>query len=269
MPANIRRVQIGFCFFAMVFLIGPTFAIIPISFSSANFLSYPLPGFSLQWYYKILQPQPWMAALLNSLIIGAGATAVATVLGTVAALGLSRGHFPARSTILAVIISPMIVPVVISGVGMYFFFAKLGLVASFLGLVLAHAVLAVPFVVITVTATLKNFDMNLVRAAASLGASPFHAFRTVTLPLIAPGVVSGALFAFVFSFDEVVVALFISGPGQKTLPRQMFDGLRDNIDPSILAMSTLLVIISIILMSSGAVVQKRAAAHANPQNKSE
>ncbi|WP_033048367.1 ABC transporter permease [Sinorhizobium meliloti] len=261
MPLSIRRVQVAFCILAMVFLIGPSLAIIPISFSSANFLSYPLPGFSLQWYYKILQPHPWMSALLNSLIIGAGATVVASILGTVAALGLSRGHLPARSAILAVVISPMIVPVVISGVGMYFFFARLGLVASFLGLVLAHAVLAVPFVVITVTATLKNFDMNLVRAAASLGASPFHAFRTVTLPLIAPGVVSGALFAFVFSFDEVVVALFISGPGQRTLPRQMFDGLRDNIDPSILAMSTLLVIISVVLMGCGALAQKRAAAN--------
>ncbi|WP_429819617.1 ABC transporter permease [Ensifer sp. B1-9] len=264
MPSSIRRVQIAFCIMAMVFLIGPTLAIIPISFSSANFLSYPLPGFSLQWYYKILQPQPWMSALMNSLIIGAGATIVASTLGTVAALGLSRGHLPGRSAILAVVISPMIVPVVISGVGMYFFFAKLGLVASFLGLVLAHAVLAVPFVVITVTATLKNFDMNLVRAAGSLGASPFYAFRTVTLPLIAPGVISGALFAFVFSFDEVVVALFISGPGQRTLPRQMFDGLRDNIDPSILAMSTLLVIISIVLMGGGALVQKRAAANKAP-----
>ncbi|WP_058323373.1 ABC transporter permease [Sinorhizobium sp. GL28] len=261
MPLSIRRVQVAFSILAMVFLIGPSLAIIPISFSSANFLSYPLPGFSLQWYYKILQPHPWMSALLNSLIIGVGATVVASILGTVAALGLSRGHLPARSAILAVVISPMIVPVVISGVGMYFFFAKLGLVASFLGLVLAHAVLAVPFVVITVTATLKNFDMNLVRAAASLGASPFHAFRTVTLPLIAPGVVSGALFAFVFSFDEVVVALFISGPGQRTLPRQMFDGLRDNIDPSILAMSTLLVIISVVLMGCGALVQTRAAAN--------
>lgn len=266
MPVALRRVQIAFCCLAMIFLIGPTLVIIPISFSSANFLSYPLPGFSLQWYEKILQPQPWMSALLNSLIIGAGATLVSTVLGTLAALGMSRGRLPARSMILAVVISPMIVPVVISGVGMYFFFAKLGFVASFLGLVLAHAVLAVPFVLITVTATLKNFDMNLVRAAASLGASPVHAFRTVTLPLIAPGVISGALFAFVFSFDEVVVALFISGPGQRTLPRQMFDGLRDNIDPSILAMSTLLVIISIVLMGGGALAQKRAAAHRSTGN---
>src|SRR5690606_34944285 len=139
MPVALRRVQIAFCCLAMVFLIGPTIVIIPISFSSANFLSYPLPGFSLQWYEKILQPQPWMSALLNSLIIGVGATLVSTVLGTLAALGMSRGRLPARSMILAVVISPMIVPVVISGVGMYFFFARLGLVASFLGLVLAHA----------------------------------------------------------------------------------------------------------------------------------
>lgn len=269
MPLHVRYLQIVFCLLAMVFLVGPTFAVIPLSFSSANFLSYPLPGYSLQWYQKILQPQPWMAALLNSLIVGTGATLVATVLGTLAALGLTRGRLPARSAILALMISPMIVPVVISGVGMYFFFARLGLVATFAGMMLAHAVLAVPFVVITVTATLKNFDFNLVRAAASLGASPFRTFRTITLPLIAPGVVSGALFAFVFSFDEVVVALFISGPGQRTLPRQMFDGLRDNIDPSILAMSTLLVIVSITIMSGGALVQRRATANRMPARTTE
>lgn len=259
MPYWIRAAQVAFCSLVMVFLIGPTLAVIPISFSSANFLSYPLPGLSLQWYAKVLAPQPWMSALMNSLLVGTGATALATVLGTLAALGLSRENLPARAGLLGIIISPMIVPVVISGVGMYFLFAKLGLVASFTGMILAHAVLGVPFVVITVTATLKNFDPNLARAAASLGASPIRTFFTVTLPLIAPGVVSGGLFAFVFSFDEVVVALFISGPAQRTLPRQMFDGLRDNIDPSILAMSTLLVIISAVLMGIGAAMQKRAS----------
>lgn len=252
-----RFARYGFCILMMIFLIGPTFVVIPISFSSGSFLSYPLPGYSLQWYRDVLAPTPWLPALKNSLIVGTGATAIALVLGTLTALGLARNNLPGRSFLLGYIISPMIVPVVISGVGMYFLFARLGLVASFTGLVLAHAVLGVPFVVVTVTATLRNFDGNLVRAAYSLGASPMRAFRTVTLPLIAPGVISGGLFAFVFSFDEVVVALFISGPAQRTLPRQMFDGIRDNIDPSILAMSTLLVMVSIALMAVIGLMSRR------------
>jgi putative spermidine/putrescine transport system permease protein len=170
------------------------------------------------------------------------------VLGVPAALGLARNNLPARSFLLGLIISPMIVPVVISGVGMYFLFARAGLVASFAGLILAHGVLGVPYVVVTVTATLRQFDMTLVRAAYSLGASPLRAFFSVTLPIIAPGVISGGIFAFVISLDEVVVALFIGGPAQRTLPRQMFDGIRDNIDPSILAMSSVLVLVSVGFM---------------------
>lgn len=262
MTLGLRTVQYAFCVAMMVFLIGPTIAVIPISFSSTSFLSYPLPGFSLQWYEKVLAPRPWLPALWNSLIVGTGATLIATVLGTLAALGLARNTLPWRSFLLGLIISPTIVPVVISGVAMYFVFARVGLVASYTGMILAHAVLGVPFVVVTVTATLRNFDVNLVKAAYSLGASPAHAFRTVTLPLIAPGVISGALFAFVFSFDEVVVALFISGPAQRTLPRQMFDGIRDNIDPSILAMSSLLVIVSIVFMTALALLARRPGGQA-------
>jgi putative spermidine/putrescine transport system permease protein len=259
-----RLVRYAFCVATMIFLVGPTLAVVPISFSSTSFLSYPLPGFSTQWYEKVLAPQPWLPALWNSLIVGAGATAIATVLGTLAALGLARNTLPARSFLLGLIVSPTIVPVVISGVAMYFLFARIGLVASFPGIILAHAVLGVPFVVVTVTATLRNFDTNLLRAAYSLGASPVHAFRTVTLPLIAPGVISGALFAFVFSFDEVVVALFISGPAQRTLPRQMFDGIRDNIDPSILAMSTLLVAVTVVFMIVIALLSRRTGRPLQP-----
>lgn len=255
----VNTIQYVFCGLMIVFLVGPTLVVIPISFSSAGFLHYPLPGFSLQWYAKVLAPTPWMSALRNSLIIGAGATAISLVLGTLAALGLARNALPARGLLLGLFISPMIVPVVISGVGIYFLFARAGLVASYTGMILAHAVLGAPFVVVTVAATLRNFDTNLVRAASSLGASPMRAFRTVTLPLIAPGVISGGLFAFVFSFDEVVVALFIGGPAQRTLPRQMFDGIRDNIDPSILAMSTLLVLVSASLMTIMAVFSRGAA----------
>ncbi len=249
-PFSIRNLQTLFCLAFMVFMIGPLLAVIPLSFSAGSFLSYPLPGWSLQWYEKVFLPHPWMSALLNSVLVGSGAALAATILGTLAALGLARNNLRFQPTLLGIIISPMIVPVIVSGVAMYFLLSKLGLVATFTGLIIAHTVLAVPFVVIPVLATLQSFDRNLVRAANSLGASPIRAFFDVTCPMIAPGIISGALFAFATSFDEVVVALFISGPEQKTLPRQMFDGIRDNIDPSILAMSVFLMIISMLMLST-------------------
>jgi len=250
-----------YALFMMVFLVGPILAILPISFSSAGFLSYPIPGFSLRWYERVFMPTPWMAALRNSIVIGVGATILATVLGTLAALGLTRQNLPATSLILGLMISPIIVPVVITGVGIYFLFVQLGLIASFSGLILAHTVLGAPFVVVTVAATLQNFDRNLVRAAYSLGASPVRTFFDVTLPLIAPGVIAGAIFAFVVSLDEVVIVIFVGGPEQRTLPRQMFDGIRDNIDPSILAMSVILILVTIVFMAAFAFLSRQ-----EPQN---
>lgn len=249
-PITLRRAQTVFCLLAAVFMLGPIFAVLPISFSSGGFLSYPLPGFSLQWYERLFEFGPWLTSLRNSLVVGVSSAVLATLIGTLAALGLSRGDVIAQQWILGIVISPMIVPLVVSGVAMYFFLAKLGLVATFPGLILAHTVLGVPFVVVPVLATLRGFDANLVRAAQSLGASPFAAFRRVTLPSIAPGVISGALFAFATSFDEVVVAIFIAGPEQKTLPRQMFEGLRDNIEPTIIAMSSLLVVIAALMLAT-------------------
>ncbi len=240
-----------------VFLVAPILAIIPISFSSGSFLSYPLPGFSLKWYAEVFQPRPWMFALRNSLIVASGATVLATTLGTLAALGLARGNLPGRQAIMAFLISPMIVPLIITAVGVYFFFAQLGLTASFPGLILAHTALAVPFVVITVTATLEGFDPNLIRAGQSLGAAPPRVFRKVILPLISPGVASGAIFAFAISFDEVVVAIFLAGPAQRTLPRQMFDGIRENISPAILAVATLLVLVALALMVTIGLLKRR------------
>ncbi len=166
-------------------------------------------------------------ALKTSLLIAFCVTVLATVLGTVAAMGLSRAKLPFKSVILGTLISPMIVPVIITAVGIYLFYAKLGLIGTLLGMVLAHTVLATPFVVVTVTSTLTGFDYSLSRAAAGLGAPPIKVFTSVILPLILPGVISGALFAFVTSFDEVVVALFISSPEQRTLPKQMFSGIRE------------------------------------------
>jgi putative spermidine/putrescine transport system permease protein len=234
----------------LLFLTLPIIAVVPLSFSAGSFLTYPLPGFSLRWYEAVLTSTRWLDSIRNSLVIGGAATGVATVLGTLAAVGLARGSFPGRGLVMAVVVSPMIVPVVITAVGVYFLFAPLGLTSSYLGMILAHAAIGVPFVVITVSATLQGFDPTLLRAAASLGAGPLRAFRRVTLPLILPGVLSGALFAFATSFDDVVIALFIAGPVQRTLPRQMFEGLREYVDPSIVAVATMLVVLSIALLGT-------------------
>ncbi|PMV22665.1 polyamine ABC transporter permease [Pseudomonas sp. FW305-3-2-15-A-LB2] len=237
-----------FSFSLLVFLVVPILVIVPLSFNEGSFLSYPLSGFSLRWYQEFLGSQEWMRALRNSLIIAPAATLLATALGTLAAVGLARGEFRGKGLVMAVLISPMIAPVVIIAVALYFFFAQLNLLNSYLGLVLAHAALGVPFVVITVAATLQGYDRNFSRAAASLGAPPLLAFRKVMLPLIAPGVISGALFAFATSFDEVVVTLFLASPAQRTLPMQMFGGIRENLNPTIAAAATLMVGASAVLL---------------------
>ncbi|ATZ12095.1 ABC transporter permease [Erwinia amylovora] len=232
----------------LLFLIVPVLTIVPLSFNASSFLSYPLSGFSLRWYQTFFHSQEWLGALGNSLLIAPLATLLATVLGVMAAMGLVRGEFRGKGVVMAIIISPMVAPVVIIAVGMFFFFARLSLLNSYLGLVLAHALLGMPFVVITVMAVLKSYDTNLSRAAASLGASPLRVFRKVTLPLIAPGVFSGALFAFAASFDEVVVTLFLASPSQRTLPIQMFAGIRENLDPTIAAAASLMIGASLVLL---------------------
>ena len=254
------------CAFGFLFLVGPIVVIVPISFSSGSFLSYPLPGLSLRWYQTVVEPFPWMFALENSLIVAVATTLIATTLGTLAAYGLTRADFPGKPLIFGLLISPLAVPVVISALGLYFFFARVGLVQTHAGLIIAHVVLAVPFVVITVSATLKGFDWNLVRAAESLGAPPLAAFFQVTLPLIAPGVLAGAVFAFVTSLDEVIVALFVSGPAQITLPRQLFTGLRDQLDPSIVAIATILIVFSLALLVVVELLQWRSARHGSRRN---
>lgn len=241
-----------------VFLVAPVLVIIPISFNSASYLTYPLPGLSLKWYAEVLEPRPWMFALRNSLIVAVGATILSTTLGTLAALALARRSLPGTAFVNAFLISPMIVPLIITAVGLYFFFADIGLTNSFAGLILAHTALCLPFVVVTVSATLEGFDTNLVRAGQSLGGSPLIVFRRIILPIISPGVASGAVFAFAISFDEVVVAVFLAGPAQRTLPKQMFSGLRENIDPSILAMATLLVLAATLLMIVAGLLKRRS-----------
>jgi putative spermidine/putrescine transport system permease protein len=244
-----------FAYGVLFFLIAPLLVVIPLSFNAEPYFSFTdkmltlqPDGFSLRWYRDIAENPQWLEAMRNSVIIGLCSTALATVLGTLAAMGLARSNMPFRDFFMALLISPLIVPIVISAAGMYFFYSTIGLAQTTLGIILAHTALGVPFVVITMTATLSGFDNNLIRASASLGADPVTTFFRVTLPLVAPGMISGALFAFAASFDEVVTVLFLGGPEQRTIPRQMWSGIREQISPTILAVATLLIVFSTLLL---------------------
>lgn len=252
-----RIFVVAFAIAVMLFLIAPLFIVVPLSFSKDPFFTLPVQEYSLRWYADFFGNARWMTAIVNSTITAVLTTVLATTLGTLAALGISRPDFPARRLIMALLISPMIVPVVIVAVGSYLFFGQFGLTNTRTGLVLAHTALAAPFVVITVTATLSTYDTNLTRAALSLGASPLSTFFRVTLPSILPGVVSGGIFAFAISFDEVVVALFMTAAEQRTLPVQMFSGIRDQINPTIMAAATLLLGLSILLFIALTLLTRR------------
>lgn len=252
----------GLAALTLLYLVLPVLAIVPLSFSSSTFLVYPIPSWSMRWYVNLVSSTEWQHAARNSFIVAPSATVLATVLGTLAALGLAKANFRGKAILMAVLISPMIVPVIVVGVGMYLFFAPLGLANTYAGLIMAHAALGVPFVVTTVGATLQGFDGNLVRASLSLGANPTRTFFRITLPVIAPGVISGALFAFATSFDEVVVTLFLAGADQTTLPRQMFTGIRENITPTIAALATILIVFSTCLLLVLEWLRGRSAARA-------
>ena len=271
------------CGLIFLFLMAPILIVFPLSFNKEPYFSFTQgmialdpSAFSVRWYIDILHNgmidpvavigwwsdlwnnSQWIRSIKNSFIIGILATLLATGLGTLAAIGLSRSEMPFRRPIMALLISPMIVPLVIIGSGMFFFFSDIGIAKTYLGVIVAHAILGTPYVIITVTATLVSFDESLTRAAASLGANPFRAFFKVQMPLILPGVVSGALFAFITSFDEVVVVLQIADVRQRTIPRQMFSGIREQISPTILAVATILVIISIVLLTVVEMLRRRS-----------
>jgi putative spermidine/putrescine transport system permease protein len=238
--------------------------VVPLSFNSVPFFTFTKEmlaldpaGYSLKWYEDFFSNLNWQGAVRNSVIIAFFATMLSTTLGTLAALGLSRPTMPAKTLIMSLLISPMIVPLIISAAGMFFFYSRIGLQGTHLGVILAHAALGTPFVVITVTATLVGFDNSLIRASASLGASPTTTFFKVIVPLILPGVISGALFAFITSFDEVVVVLFVGSYRQRTIPWQMFSGIREHISPTILAVATILVLVSIGLLFSVELLRRR------------
>jgi putative spermidine/putrescine transport system permease protein len=253
------------CGSIFVFLITPILVVMPLSFNAQDFftftpemLRFDPAGYSLKHYRDFFTNDAWQDAMKNSLRIAPVATLLSVSFGTLAAIGLSQPHVPFRRAIMAILISPMIVPLIISAAGMYFFYSRIGLQGTYIGVVLAHAALGIPFVIITVTATLVGFDNSLTRAAANMGANPVTTFFRVQMPLILPGVISGGLFAFITSFDEVVVVLFVGSAGQKTLPWQMFIGLREQISPTILAVATILVGISICLLTIVEMLRRRS-----------
>lgn len=271
-------IYMTFCVFVLFFLVAPLIVVIPLSFTSAPFLSFTPEmlsfdpaGFSLRWYESLfgmcggdaanvstMCNDKWMTGAQKSLVIAVVSTLTATVIGTLAALGLSSEHMPARRLIMALMISPLIVPLIITASGMAFFFAKINLIATLPGIILAHTILGLPFVIITVTSTLVGFDKSLIRAGANLGGTPTYNFFKIQMPLIAPGMISGALFAFITSFDEIVIILFIGGPQQHTLPLQMWSGIRQEISPTILAAATILVLFSVVLLSTLEMLRRRS-----------
>ncbi len=283
---------LAICVLIFFFLIVPIIVVIPLSFNAEPYftftkkmLTFDPTGYSTRWYDLLLtfgmnapdaprdsswwadalSNAKWISAAKNSIIIGFFSTILATSLGTIAALGLSKPEMPARRLIMAILISPMIVPIIITATGLFFFYSSIGIShwtifgweIPYLGVVLAHATLGIPFVIITVTATLVGFDHSLTRAAANLGANPRTTFFKIIMPLILPGVISGGLFAFVTSFDEVVVVLFVGGLDEQTIPRQMWNGIREQISPAILSVATILVIISVMLLATIELLRRR------------
>ncbi|MFD1983828.1 ABC transporter permease [Mesorhizobium newzealandense] len=261
-PTLGERIRIGllwfWCGLVILFLVVPILIPVPLSFNSGTFFIFPLEGISTRWYEVVLGTQRWQAAIGNSLIVAFGTTLIATVLGTLTAIALSDEKFPGRRIVMPLLLSPLIVPVVITAVGSYLFYARIGLASTYAGIILAHTALASPFVVVTVGASLTGFDRNLMRAAAISGAKPVTSFFRVMLPLILPGVLSGAAFAFVTSFDEVVVVQFLASANQRTMPLEMFIGLREKLSPAITAAATLMMGLSIVLLVVANLLSRRS-----------
>jgi putative spermidine/putrescine transport system permease protein len=241
----------------LLYLVAPLFVIVPMSLTSGTNLTLPVPGWSWRWFEVVLTDPRWTQSLLNSLHVGAGSTLLAVILATPAAVGLVWGSFPGRGVLTALIATPLVLPIVIIAVASFGFYATAGLLGTRLGLILAHAGLAAPVVLTTVMASLQSFDRSLMQAAASLGAPPLTAFRRVLLPIISPGVMAGAIIAFIISFDEVVIATYLTTAEQRTLPRMIFSGVRESISPAIAAAAVLLVLFSAALLTLVAWLQRR------------
>lgn len=238
-----------------LYLISPILVIVPMSFSEDAFLSFPPKGFTLKWYENLINDASWIRAALNSVGIASLSALSSVVLGTLAALALVRGKIPFRGPTMAILLSPLIVPFVIVGLAVYISFLGLGLTQTTLGFVLVHTSLGVPYVMINVIASLGAVDRELEMAAMNLGAGPIETFFRITMPLILPGMLAGALFAFITSWDEVVVAIFMSGPDLTTLPVKMWSGITVQIDPTITAISTISLLIILAAFAGSGVAK--------------
>ena len=240
------------------YLLAPTLVIVPMSVTEARILSFPPEGFSLQWYERMFTDRQWSTGIVNSAQVAVLTAILATVLGTLAALGLTRGRFPGRSLVNAVALTPLIVPVVVIAIGMFSLFVQWKISGSLLGLVLAHTALALPFVIVNVGTSLRTMDRNLELAAANLGADPRRTFTRITLPIILPGVLAGAIFSFITSWDEVVVAIFLTSARFRTLPVEMWEQVRQAVDPTVAAVSTTLLVVTSVLLLLLLVVRRQA-----------
>jgi putative spermidine/putrescine transport system permease protein len=240
------------------YLLAPTLVIVPMSFTEARILSFPPEGFTFQWYERMLTDRQWSTGIVNSAQVAVLTALFATILGTLAALGLTRGRFPGRSLVNALALSPLIVPVVVIAIGMFSLFVQWRLSGSLLGLVVAHTALALPFVVVSVGTSLRTMDRNLELAAANLGADPRRSFAHITFPIILQGVLTGAIFAFITSWDEVVVAIFMTSARFRTLPVEMWEQVRQAVDPTVAAVSTTLLVVTTASLLILFVVRRQA-----------
>lgn len=254
------RFNWGVVILLLLFLSAPTFLMIPLSFDGASGLTWPPHGFSLQWYHQMLRSPLWMQSIARSFIVGTCTALLSMLIGTPAAFLLARGKLRGKALMLAFVMAPIVVPRMILAVGLFYFYAHIGLVGTSLGLVLGHTVVAVPYVVITMMAVLRNYDVRLDQAAQSLGARPGATLRFVTFPILAAGLMSSFLFAFATSFDELTIALFSSGGLSTTLPKQFWDTITMEISPVIAAVSTCLFLFTAGLIWVAARLHRRGAA---------
>lgn len=259
MTRFIRRIDLlAICSWSVIaFLLLPLIAILPMSFSSSSLLRLPPPGLSLRWYEEFLLNTGWMTATLNSVIVGSVTAVLSVVLGTATAYGLARTTWKGKAVLQALILSPLLIPVIVIAVAMYSVFARFGLNGTFAGLIIGHTVITFPYTVVVISAALERFDPRLEQMAVSLGATPLKAFVSVTFPIIRAGIVVALLFAFLNSFDEVVMATFIAGPETMTLPKRIWDGIRFELSPVIAAVSSILILLSCAVIGIAEVVNRR------------
>ncbi|MCK0198141.1 ABC transporter permease [Ancylobacter sp. 6x-1] len=254
---------VAFAVLVLIYLVLPTLVIVPLSFSSDTFLRFPPSGFSLRWYESFADSTDYQLAILNSLKIGVPAALLATVLGVMAALAVVRGSMPFRRTLAALMIAPLVLPQIVLAIGLFPLLAKVGLVGSYPGIVAAHAVVTIPLVFITVSAALRSYAPTFELAAMTLGANPWRTFRHVTLPMIRPGVIVGFIFALTFSFDELILAMFLTSPTTRTVPRLLWEQLNFQMTPIIAAATVVILTVTIGLLClavlAGASARRRMA----------